>query len=95
MTYLNWQVSVFYPGNDRHIYLTINENHGWEFLDFSMGVANYTEQDMYELSKPSPAEHIYNMINTECPLEEKMTLFWHDTFNADFFKAIEGRDPEP
>ena len=32
------------------------------------------------LSNPGPTSWVYRMINTKRPLEEKMTLFWHNVF---------------
>ena len=32
------------------------------------------------LSNPGPTSWVYHMINTERPLEEKLTLFWHQVF---------------
>ena len=32
------------------------------------------------MSNPGPTSWLYHMITTRCPLQEKMTLFWHQVF---------------
>lgn len=38
-----------------------------------------------------PIKWMYRMITTRCPLEEKLTLFWHGLFATSYFKGNQAR----
>lgn len=51
----------------------------------------HTEQAEMRLSDGAAAYWLYRMITTRCPLEEKLSLFWHSLFATGYSKLNQAR----